>query len=538
MATGIGSLSVQITGSATGLSASLKDAESQLKGFQKNAKAAAGGGGSKNEFAGFNLKIGETLKSEIGMGQIAMGNLIASAVEFGATLARSAASAMADIVQQSVKLGAEMESTKVSFEVLLGDKGKADGLYNELRDLAKKTPLSQSGVNDAAKVLLGSGEKQSNVAPMINMLGNFASDKASVKDLAILMGQVKGKGQLYAEEAQQFAEKNIMVYSLLGKTFNKTDAEMRQMVADGKVSAPMLTRALHEATLPGGQFAGMMEKQGGTFNGLKSTLIDTFEQAGAQFGEILIQELDLKGLMKDITALFDGGGNDNALREFVRAFKPLVGEMVGVAKGMLEASTWLMKFITPAVKFAADLMIAVDKFGDAVAQWFGGDGGPEDTTGRGDFSGAGGRGGFIDTPGLDYGKEQLNAKQLEHAKAIGQQYDPIGAMKEQADELRKMKELGAFDGKMDQFAFAMGKVFEPTLRSYEEMQSKMGVNAAKGSIEAASIITASMQRGERGNLAERALAAQEHARFAQEQSRDYLRQIADVIGEQGLLGVK
>ena len=84
----------------------------------------------------------------------------------------------------------------------------------------------------------------------------------------------------------------------------------------------------------------------------------------------------------------------------------------------------------------------------------------------------------------------------------------------------------------------MGKVFEPTLRSYEESQAKMGVNASKGSIEAASLITASMQRGERGNLAERALAAQENARLAAEQSRDYLRQIADAFETQGILGVK
>jgi hypothetical protein len=101
-----------------------------------------------------------------------------------------------------------------------------------------------------------------------------------------------------------------------------------------------------------------------------------------------------------------------------------------------------------------------------------------------------------------------------------------------------MKELGAFDGKMDQFAFAMGKVFEPTLRNFAESQAKMGVNASKGSVEAASIISKSMQAERGGDLAARALAAQEHARFAQEQSRDYLRQIADVIGEQGLLGVK
>lgn len=529
MANGIGSLAVQITGSTTGLAASLKDAESQLKGFQKGTQ-----GGAKNEFAGFNLKIGETLKSEIGVGQIAMGNLIASAAEFGATLARAAASGMADIARESVKLAAEMESTKVSFEVLLGDKGKADGLYNELRDLAKKTPLSQGGVNDAAKILLGSGQDQSNVAPMINMLGNFASDKANIKDLAVLMAQVKGKGQLYAEEAQQFAEKNIMVYGLLGKTFKKTDAEMRQMVSDGKVSAPMLTRALHEATMPGGQFAGMMDKQGGTFNGLKSTLEDTFKQAGANFGEILIQELDLKGLMKDITAMFEGGGNDNVLREFVRAFKPLIFDFAGVAKDLMEAATWLMKFITPAVKFAADLVAAVDKFGAAVSEWTGGSAEPIeiiDRTGAGDFGGSG-------TGSLDYGAEQLNQKQLEQAKGIRDQYDPIAAMKEQADQLRKMQELGAFKERPDQFAFAMGKIFEPTLRNYNEMQEKMGVNAAKGSVEAASIISASVQRDRGGDIQTRALAAAEYSKQVQEQMRDYLRQVSDALQANGTLGVK
>lgn len=538
MANNIGSLAVQITGSTTGLTASLNDANKQISSFKNST--------SSNDFKGMNLKIGDNLKTQIDPLKSSMKSLIGMAGEFGAALALAAATGAKSLIKESVKLAAEMETTKVSFEVLLGDKGKADDLFKELQSLSARTPLTQSGVNDAAKALLGSGQKQSNVAPMVEMLGNFASDKASVKDLAVLMGQVKGKGQLYAEEAQQFADKNIMVYDLLGKTFKKTDTEMRAMVADGKVSAPMLTRALHEATQAGGQFHGMMDKQGQTFTGLQSTLEDTFKQAGAKFGQIIIEELDLKGVMKDITGMFeDGTGDNSSLRKFVHEFKPVVNDFVYAGKVLIDSGKWLMEFITPALKFANDLKDAINKFG-----WYVNDlvmsipgmrvpAGPEDHTGAGDFSGDKG-GAFIDElkNALDYGAEQLSSKQLDAAKEIRNQYDPRLALQDRADELTKMRDLGAFKERPDMFAFAMGKLFEPTLKEFDANNAKMGVNASKGSVEAASIISQSLQRDRAGDVEARMVAAAEQSKWIQEQIREHMRVVADAVTKTNLIGVK
>ena len=546
MSNKIGSLAVQITGSTTGLSAALTDAQAKTQKFHNNLKTDLG-----------PVNIGDSLGKQLGgtggVGQAfaGIGTFIASEIVSAIKLGIGA---MKDLVSESINLAAGMESTLTSFEVFLGSADKAKTLYGDLQELSKRTPLTQSDVNASAKTLLGGGFKQEQIIPMTELLGNFTSESASIKELSILMTQVAGKGQLYAEEAQQFAEKGIMIYGLLGKAQGKSDAEMRAMVSAGKVSAKMLIDSLSVATQAGGQFHGMLDRQGQTFNGLRSTLEDTLKQSATKFGTILIEELDLKGLMKEITGVFEtAGGDDSGLRRFVKEFKPIVWDFARCSIDLLKAAKWLMDFTQPALRFANDLTTAVDKFGEYVFTFSNSvdkQSGDLGMAGAGDFNGTG-TGGFFDPfseefqnqkpdpkgggiPGL---VESLGQDQLSKVKSVMSDYNPLAALQERISELQRIKDLGGFKDRPDAFNFAVGKEIKDALKDYMGEQKSLAQNAAQGSVEAASIIAAASADNARDIERETIQAINELDR-TQGKQLEVMRLIAGAVQGKQLLGIK
>ena len=78
--------------------------------------------------------------------------------------------------------------------------------------------------------------------PPIETLGNFA-----VKDFRQFLftyRQVSAAGYLTSHELLQFSEAGVSLLELLGKTLNKTQDEIAQLVTDGKVTFSDVKKAL------------------------------------------------------------------------------------------------------------------------------------------------------------------------------------------------------------------------------------------------------------------------------------------------------
>lgn len=544
MSNKIGSLAVQITGSTTGLSAALSDAQSKTQKFHSSLKTDLQ-----------PLKIGDDLGKRIGGGGgvrsafAGIGTFIASEIVSGV---KSGMGALKDFIGESINLAADMESTLTTFEVFLNSAEEARSLNADLQELAKRTALSPQQVNDSAKTLLGGGFNKDQVAPITEMLGHYSID--GVKELSILLTQVSGKGQLYAEEAQQFAEKGIGIYQILGKAFGKTDGEMRSMVSAGKVSSKMLIESMHLATQEGGKFHGMLDKQGQNFHGLKATLDATFQESSRAFGKILMDELDLKGLVKELTGTFDlAGGEDGGLRKFVKEFKPIVWDFAKCSVDLLKAAKWLMDFTQPALHFANDLRTAIDKFGDYVFIFSSSvdkQSGEVDDKGAGDYSGDTGTGGFFDPFSEEFQNQKPDAKggipglvdglgqdHIAKIKSVMADYNPLAALQERISDLHRIKDLGGFKDNPDAFNFAVGKELKDALKDYMGEQKSLAQNAAQGSVEAASII-ASANADNARDIEQETIQAIHELDRTQAKQLEIMRLIHGAVAGKQLLGIK
>ena len=455
----IGSLAVQITGSTTGLAASLRQAGMQVNQF----KATIDKDGKLD-----SLSISGKLGGEIGSLSSAMGGLVGMATAFGAALTAAAVGGLGKLTSYSLELAGNMETTLTEFEVMLNSADKAKKLVGDIRSFANTTPLTLNESLKGAGMLLQSGFKENEIVDSLRVAGDLTGGGEKMQAFLRTYTQVIGKGRLMAEEAQQFIESTgVSVLPLLEKSMGKTTAEINQMISAGRLAPGMLAKAFNDATAAGGMFAGRLEKVGQTFNGLKSTLNDAFDNAATNFGTMLIRELDLKGLMKELTSGFERAtGDGSGLKNFVREFKPLVWDLGRCSIQLIEAGKWLLEFVTPAAKFSVELVGAVNRFGDFVYDFVAGverlnDGGkgvfdPNSTGTGGDFGGDPGSlkqdpakwfgdlFGSSSTGGLPELQAKLTIDDIKQLQQISDKYNPINEIKRKIDDLNRLRDLGGF----------------------------------------------------------------------------------------------
>jgi tape measure domain-containing protein len=599
MSTGIGSLSVQITGSSTGLSAALKDASGKIDKFNKSTGAA---GGTAKMFDFNSTLAKEVQKSRVPNVAKDQGSAFGSMFKVGVAAAMgtagvlggiAGANGIASMVGDAIQLASEVEDASLTFKVLYNDIGKSKQAMTELRDLANKTPLTSKELIGSGTLLAGAGVDAGQLRPTLSMLGDLASVAGRpLRELVVIYNQVRAKGRLMGQETLQFAEHQISINELLATSMGKSAAEIIQMTEEGKIGFPEVQRALLMATSAGGRFFGMMDEKSKTFSGLMSTLKDSWEQLLGNIGQLIIEEFDLKPLIEQLTALTTGGqeGADKlrpVLREGAELAKNLgdsIWEMtkksiVGIASIVDELEAmgdkfgkmkWILEFTAKFSKTNAGVamfpLASLNNMLDAsVSQ-----GAAKGTSKAGAFraisdieslwkSGAGGLGAGAAT-GAAGGKplaellienQKLTADQIKKARDVTEAMDPLAKLSRELGDLSKIRQLGGFgtpgrsfmSTAMDvaglsenkKFNFAVMEAFKPLL----EMgggETKYASNAEKGSQEAAKIIRES--QSESKSVQERMADALADIKALQDAGNKINAQIAEAIKKNPLLQVK
>jgi tape measure domain-containing protein len=497
MSTAIGSLSVQITGSSTGLSAALKDASGKIDKFNKSTGKA---GGTAKIFD-FNSTLAQDVqKSRVpkvardqgsafgSMFKVGMG----AALGVGGLMAGVAgANGLASMVGEAIQLASEVEDVSLTFKVLYNDIGKSKQAMTDLRDLANKTPLTSKELIGSGTLLAGSGVDSSQLRPTLSMLGDLASVAGRpLRELVVIYNQVRAKGRLMGQETLQFAEHQININELLATSMRKSTAEIIQMTEEGKIGFPEVQRALLMATSAGGRFFGMMDEKSKTFSGMMSTLKDSWEQLLGKVGQAIIEEFDLKPLIQQLTALTTGG------QEGVDKFRPVLREGAELAKNLGD-SIWEMtkKSIVGIASIVDELEAMGDKFGkmkwileftakfsktntgvamfplaalnnmlDANAVMPGAKGSNKagafraindieslwknagGALGVGAAGGAAGAAGGKPLAELLIENQKLTADQIKRARDVAEAMDPLAKFTRELGDLTKIRQLGGFSG--------------------------------------------------------------------------------------------
>lgn len=250
------------------------------------------------------------------------------------------------LVEYLIGSNAQMEQYTTSFEVLLGSASKSKALMSDLTDFAAKTPLEMTDVTKQANQLLNYGIAADDVVNKLQKLGDLSGGQAQkLEAVTRAYGQMTTNGKVSLEDLNQMTEAGVPMLQALADTAGKSTAEIRQMITDGKIGLPQLNTAIDSLTTGTGKFAGMMEKQSKTMNGMISTLKDNFAQFGRDVGEEAFGQV--KNTLQDLMTSLNEASENGTLSE--------------VANGIGNSINLLVEVLTGAVKVGweyRDVLIA------------------------------------------------------------------------------------------------------------------------------------------------------------------------------------
>lgn len=226
---------------------------------------------------------------------------------------------------------AEMEQYTTSLEVMLGSTEKASAMIEKMRDFAAKTPLTLDNVISSGTMLMSYGVDESNLIDTMTKLGDLASGNAEKMDrITLAYGQMLAKGKVTGEELMQMTEAGVPLQTALAESIDVTGEEFSKMVSKGEVGIDALNKAITELTTGDGKFAGMMEKQSQTMQGMLSTLQDNITEFFRKMGEGAFGEV--KSVLQDVSDQLAEWEQDGTLDEWAQNLGVLLKNLVAFMK--------------------------------------------------------------------------------------------------------------------------------------------------------------------------------------------------------------
>ncbi|MDD3887040.1 MAG: tape measure protein, partial [Victivallaceae bacterium] len=196
------------------------------------------------------------------------------------------------MVKDTIALGAEMEKTRVAFDVMLGSVEASKSTIADLMQFADVTPFEPDEVIKAGRGLLAANVQASALTGKLEFLGNIASGTGSgLGEMVNIYMKAANKGKVQAEELNQLAERGVPIYAALANSIGVSTAEIGKMGERGELSFTLLENALISLGGEGGKYGGLMAKQSQTLDGLLSTLSGKIKLVGTAIGELAIPQL-------------------------------------------------------------------------------------------------------------------------------------------------------------------------------------------------------------------------------------------------------
>lgn len=189
----------------------------------------------------------------------------------------------------ALKAAANMQSLRVSMQVLAGGEQIGNELVDAIKRFADVTPYATEGLAKNAQILMAYGVETEKVIPTIKLLSDVATgNQEKMNSLALAYGQVTSEGRLLGQDLRQMTTLGFNPLMEISKATGKSMSELKDMMSKGAISTDLVTLAFQRATAEGGKFEGMTSKMGQTLEGRFSTLKDTFQNTAIAIGNVLM----------------------------------------------------------------------------------------------------------------------------------------------------------------------------------------------------------------------------------------------------------
>lgn len=250
----------------------------------------------------------------------------------------------------AVDMNSSLETTTLQFETLFGNADQAREHVKSLFEFAKRTPFETGPVIEASKQLQVFGGVALNTQKTLTLVGDAAAATgAPINELATWTGRLYASlqaGRPFGEAAQRLSELAVLS--------PQARLEMEKLQAQGASAQQIFAR--FEAQL--GQFAGAMDKQASTLDGLTSTIKDSFKLLAAEglkpvFDAIKQGASQLVGVLSDARTQAAVKQFGEGLRSTMSTGITLIGHLVQGAGAVVSAFQALPGPVQTALGVAA-----------------------------------------------------------------------------------------------------------------------------------------------------------------------------------------
>ena len=169
----------------------------------------------------------------------------------------------------------------------------------------------------SAAALIADGELDQMSVALRAISGVASQTNSEYTDIANVFTRVAGQGRVMASDLNSLASRGMNAAATIGNAIGKTEAEVREMVSDGKISFEMFSEAMYDA------FADHAIEANNTFTGALANMKAALSKIGADFYQPLLDELP---------ALFNSVRvNINNVRSTIQPFIEFVNQVLKVA---------------------------------------------------------------------------------------------------------------------------------------------------------------------------------------------------------------
>ena len=169
----------------------------------------------------------------------------------------------------------------------------------------------------SAAALIADGELDQMSVALRAISGVASQTNSEYTDIANVFTRVAGQGRVMASDLNSLASRGMNAAATIGNAIGKTEAEVREMVSDGKISFEMFSEAMYDA------FADHAIEANNTFTGALANMKAALSKIGADFYQPLLDELP---------ALFNSIRiNINGIRSAVQPFIEVVNQVLKIS---------------------------------------------------------------------------------------------------------------------------------------------------------------------------------------------------------------
>ena len=200
-------------------------------------------------------------------------------------------------------LAAKRETTKISFSTLLGGEDQADRFLADVLNTANTTPFLYDDLVGISKTMLSFGTAVEDVIPTLTTVGDAGAalglSTGDIGTVATYLGRMKSSNKASLEYLNPLMERGFSVFQWLADAKGTSVGGAYDMISKGQISGTEAVSVIlqkFEAL-----YAGQMDKQSKTTEGLESTLQGLQENIQAAMGQGY-NTVRSEGMDREITA--------------------------------------------------------------------------------------------------------------------------------------------------------------------------------------------------------------------------------------------